>query len=253
VTFNVCDWDSPTAKQSAAESGAPESATEGTVKAPGPEYRNWIVEEPKLAALFHDQERGFLFACKALELARETLFYLTKERNPRLHERMGPYSPLMVKCDRTELAWATRDFQDACDLPREMEDLAFLRNFIAHPGAAELAVVDRKVRCAETFIKAAGDEARLQQLRDARDALRDEAVAIVEEVEERKLLAELTGEDGYKGAGVWDRKHLDLFKTVNNGLYGEIGTELRDAYSPPVVLRAAERWGRAPKPAIDEW
>ncbi|KAK4039797.1 hypothetical protein C8A01DRAFT_36174 [Parachaetomium inaequale] len=100
---------------------------------------------------------------------------------------------------------------------------------------------DGVASCAVPLLKGVGDVARLQQLRDARAALRAEAEKMITEVEERDSLAELQG--GYAEGcevGIWERQHIDLFRHV---VYLPRHRRENPDETHPVVLRAAERWG----------
>ncbi len=129
-----------------------------------------------------------------------------------------------------------------------------LRNYLAHPSRLHnLETYNDVAGCGEALMRAVGDEERLAQFRELRDALRGDALrrlaeveerALLAEVEERALLAELPGPGVHGGdddAEIWDREHKKLFARVMHSCW----TSWDDAkkYFPDQVVQIAERWG----------
>lgn len=85
---------------------------------------------------------------------------------------------------------ATLSWNLAPEIKLELNDFSQLRNLIAHPGPPpDLVAYDKFMRLAEVFISRIGDEARLEKLRNARQALRVETMTVVTDIETRGALA----------------------------------------------------------------
>jgi hypothetical protein len=216
--------------------------TDTTADAPADEpYRNWIDYEAPLAQCF-DHVKGLEFAHTAFRLGREALWEYARDHHPEFHRRLSRHSPLFIRASYGESERSTDYWRLVPKLSRALEDFARLRNYVSHPSTLwGLGSYDGVASCAVPLLKGVGDVARLQQLRDARAALRVEAENIIKEVEERDSLAELQG--GYaegSEVGIWERYHIDLFSRVAH-LPGHQRENPKETH--PVVLRAAEKWG----------
>lgn len=161
--------------------------------------RNWIAKEPALANCFQNHALAMEFASTALTLGKEALWHWARDHEPELFERLSPFGANMIPADWAELRDATKDWKLAPQLRWDLEGLAKLRNFVAHPKPMfNLTVYDKFAQLAEDLIQELGDEARLQALRAARDGLYAEAERSLAEVGERETLAELEGGERYK-------------------------------------------------------
>jgi hypothetical protein len=126
------------------------------------------------------------------------------------------------------------------EIASELWQLPDLRNYMAHPSTLEhLSAYDRKARIAEKLIAALGDSSRLNELVEARDALRKEVDKIMVEVAEIEMVAELQG-DHVDGTYIWQKHHTDLFQAVLR-----LPKAYRDGLqvSHPVAAKAVERYG----------
>ncbi|KAK3297441.1 uncharacterized protein B0H64DRAFT_440905 [Chaetomium fimeti] len=203
-------------------------------------YKNWVKEEPGLALCFGNHAMAFDYARLALDLGKEALWHYAKARHPELWERLSPISPTFIRACWGELNQVTLGWKLAPEIKCELEDFSQLRNFVAHPDPPEaLAAYDKVVRLAEALILRIGDEARLGKLREARQALRAEAVTMAADIETRGALAQLQA-GHIEESSVWDPPHIDLFKRL---LFLPEYQRVDPHAVHPVVLRIAEGWG----------
>ncbi|KAK4157191.1 hypothetical protein C8A00DRAFT_29902 [Chaetomidium leptoderma] len=199
---------------------------------------NWIYTEEALANCFQNHPMGLELARTAFELARESLWHYTREHHPELWMRLSRYGPTFIRASWKELGDSTKNWKLAPEIDGELNNLSILRNFLAHPTVQpDLDRYARYARHGVELMLTIGDEARLRKYWEARDALRAEAEKTLAEVEEREALAHLPG-IFVDGGCVWETKHIDLFRRVCLHLVYD-----KDYAIPPVVLRAAERWG----------
>jgi hypothetical protein len=208
--------------------------------ATNPGYQNWIAEEETLASCFQNRPRAFELAQAALDLAKQGLWFYTRDHHPELFRRLSPYAPSLIRAGRGELRAAIKRWELAPGLRWHLDDLADLRNFVAHLDTRPtLAGYDEYVRCAEALLAELGDEERLGRLQEARDTLRQEAVDTLADIEARELLAELEG--GHNNYDeFWSPNQVDLFKRVLD-LPPAMRNDRRFVH--PLVCRVAESWG----------
>lgn len=115
--------------------------------------QNWIVKELALANCFQNHALAMEFASTALTLGKEALWHWARDHEPELFERLSPFGANMIPADWTELRDATKTWKLAPQLRWDLEGLAKLRNFVAHPKPMfNLAVYDKFAQLAEDLI-----------------------------------------------------------------------------------------------------
>jgi hypothetical protein len=150
----------------------------------------------------------------------------------------------MIAASYTELERSTRDFDLAYEagIGPELQDMAKLRNFVAHPNSRleELSTYDNYARYAEALIVKVKDEGRLQKLWERREAMRLQAERMLSEIKEREAIAELDGSYVH-GDGVWESRHLKPFRYLLSST-----EDCQWRHDPenvdPAVCRVIERW-----------
>jgi hypothetical protein len=225
----------------AASSGtASLSDTSHTIPPPRPPRLltyNWIQEETALSACFSDDGRAFDYVEKAWTLAREALWDWAQQHHPKLFEHLSSESSkaTMIRAGSSELRTHL-----APEIAAELQELPKLRNYMAHPSNLEdLSKYDKMAQIAENLVAVLRDNARLDELVEARDSLRKEPDEIMAEIAEIETVAELQG-DYVEGTYIWQKHHTALFDMLL-----ALEKTHRDTLklSHPVAAKAVERWG----------
>lgn len=159
-----------------------------------------------------------------------------KENHPKLFNHLSAES---ASADMMRTSKAELDTHLAPEITYALTPLSDLRNSIAHPSKlSDLPAYDRMAQIEETLIAAVGDGARLRQVVEARDALREEANREATELEEREMVAEIQGDHDGEGIFVWESEHVTLFQTLLRLPKGYLDG-LRATH--PTLVKAVER------------
>jgi hypothetical protein len=203
--------------------------------------QNWIRDETlgHLAFCF-DEVTALEYAQTAFRLGKEALWEYTREHHPQFHRKLSRISPLFILASHTEFERSTGWWSLAPDLHPALRELADLRNFVSHPRMqGELYRYDGAACKAFYLLRWVGDEPRIQQLRDARDALRTEAERTFAEIRDRgTLFYDLPGD--YVEDVSWDRRHTDVFRRCI--LKTPCSWFVLESIHPE-ISRVAEAWG----------
>ncbi|KAK3297442.1 uncharacterized protein B0H64DRAFT_440906 [Chaetomium fimeti] len=192
-------------------------------------------------AFCFDEMAALEYTQTAFRLGREALWEYTRIHHPEFHRRLSKASPLFIRASQTEFEYSTIGWSLAPELKPALLKFKDLRNFVSHPcEQGELSSYAEEADKGLYLLKMLGDEARIQQFRAARDALRTQAEQTFTEIQDRgALLYDLQGD--YVEDVSWDRRHTAVsWRSVT----GRARRSLEPKSIPihPAISRAAEAW-----------